>query len=164
MTAAPATIREFRYGDMGAIVTAQAQFYAADYGWRGDMEHLLLQVCADFVRDHRPGRSNCWVAEMDGRIVGSIFCCVAIDGSAQLRLLYLDGAARGQGLGARLIHTCVEFARAAGYPHIWLWTHAVLLPARRLYAAAGFVVTATATHETFGKPEPGETWTLNFTP
>jgi GNAT superfamily N-acetyltransferase len=163
MTDAPtATIREFRYGDMGAIVTAQAEFHAASYGWRGVMEQLLLEVCSDFLRDHRPGRSNCRVAAADGRIVGSIFCCVSSDGSAQLRLLYIDAAARGQGLGTRLIDTCVGFARAADYPRLWLWTHAVLLPARRLYAAAGFVVTTTETHDTFGKPEPGETWELRL--
>ncbi len=157
-----ATIREFRYGDMGAIVTGQAAFYADAYGWRGDMERLLLQVCADFLTDYRPGRSNCWVAEQHGRIVGSIFCCVSADGNAQLRLLHIDESARGQGLGTRLIDTCIDFARTAGYPRLWLWTHAVLLPARRLYAAAGFKITATATHDTFGKPEPGETWTLEF--
>jgi hypothetical protein len=43
-----------------------------------------------------------------------------------------------------------------------LWTHAVLLPARRLYAQAGFVITATATHDDFGAAVPGETWTLTF--
>ncbi len=157
-----ATIREFRYGDMGAIVTAQAEYYDRAWGWRGDMEPLLLDVCADFLRRHQPGRTNCWIAEQDARFAGSIFCCDAGDGVAQLRLLHIDDAARGQGLGRRLVATCVDFARAAGYREIMLWTHAVLLPARKLYADAGFTVTATATHDTFGKPEPGETWTLTF--
>ncbi|OYU34241.1 GNAT family N-acetyltransferase [Novosphingobium sp. PASSN1] len=157
------TIREFRYGDMGAIVSAQAEYYDRAWGWRGNMEQLLLQICGDFLRDHRPGQTNCWVAELDGRLVGSVFCCDAGDGVAQLRLLHLDEAARGQRLGTRLVEQCVEFARAAGYRQIMLWTHAVLLPARAIYAAAGFRITATATHDEFGKPEPGETWVLDLT-
>ncbi len=155
-------IREFRYGDMGAIVSAQAELYDRSHGWRGEMETLLLQVCADFLRNHVPGRTNCWVAELDDRIVGAIFCCDSGDNAAQLRLLHVDEAARGHGLGRQLVTGCVDFARAAGYDRIWLWTHAVLLPARRLYADAGFRITATAMHDSFGKHEAGETWTLVF--
>jgi GNAT superfamily N-acetyltransferase len=154
------TIREFRYGDMGSIVAAQAEYYDRAWGWRGDMEKLLLQVCADFLADHVPGRTNCWVVEQDGRVAGSIFCCDAGNNVAQLRLLHVDDAARGHGLGRRLVTDCVDFARTAGYREMTLWTHAVLLPARRLYAEAGFRVTATAIHDDFGAPVPGETWTL----
>ena len=157
-----ASIREFRDGDMGAIVTTQAEFCARAYGWRGDMEILLLQVCGDFLRDHVTGRSNCWIAELDGRFAGSIFCCDTGDGVAQLRLLHIDDAARGHGFGRRLVTICVDFARAAGYRQIMLWTHAVLLPARRLYEEAGFIVTATAAHASFGTPVDGETWTLTL--
>lgn len=156
------SIREFRYGDLAQIVVAQIDYYDRVHGWRGTMEQLLLQVCGDFRARHVAGRSNCWVAERDGMMVGSILCCDAGDGVAQLRLLYVDESARGLGLGARLVATCVDFARAAAYREIMLWTHAVLLPARRLYAAAGFEITAAATHDEFGRPEPGETWTLTF--
>lgn len=155
-----AAIRDFRYGDMGAIVTAQADYYAREFGWRGDMERLLLEVTHDFLRDHAPGRSNCWIAEVDGTPAGSIFCVDAGAGVAKLRLLYLDDRARGHGLGAALVGACVDFARAAGYRRLTLWTHSVLLPARKLYAAAGFTITATATHDDFGVPVPGETWDL----
>ena len=156
------TIRDFRYGDMGPVVTAQARYYAAAHGWRGNMEHLLLGVTGDFLARHVPGRSNCWVAEMHGDPVGSVFCVDAGADVAQLRLLFIDPAARGHGLGTRLIAECVAFARTAGYRELVLWTHTVLAPARRLYAAAGFAVTATAIHDEFGRPEPGETWTLDL--
>lgn len=157
-----AAIRDFRYGDMGPIVTAQAAFYAREFGWRGDMERLLLEVTHDFLRDHVPGRTNFWIAEIDGIAAGSVFCVDDGDGIARLRLLYLDAIARGAGLGARLVGSCVDFARAAGYRRMTLWTHSVLLPARKLYAAAGFTITATATHDDFGVPVPGETWDLDL--
>jgi GNAT superfamily N-acetyltransferase len=157
-----AIIRPFAYGDMAQIVRAQTEYYDRAFGWRGRMERLLLQVCGDFLDTHVPGRTQCWVAEVGGEFAGSIFACDAGGNVAQLRLLHVGDAARGQGLGAQLVATCVDFARDAGYAEIMLWTHAVLLPARRLYAAAGFVVTETHVHDEFGRPEPGEIWRLTL--
>lgn len=156
------TIREFRYGDMGAIVTAQSRYYAAAEGWSGGMELLLLDTTAAFLRAHVPGRSNCWIAEAGDQPVGSVFCFDIGDGVAQLRLMYADPSVRGQGVGRGLIDRCVAFARDAGYREIMLWTHSVLLPARALYASAGFVLRDTAVHEEFGVPVHGETWVLNL--
>ncbi len=164
MTAAPYTIRDSRgddmAGDMAWVVRAQADYYAAANGWRGAMEPLLVETTGNFARDYVPGRSNCWIAERGGERVGAIFCVDAGDNIAKLRLLHVDCAARGLGLGQDLVRRCVDFARVAGYREIMLWTHSVLIPARRIYAAAGFVITETAVHDTFGKPEPGETWRL----
>ena len=153
-------IREFRYGDMGAIVTAQTRYYAAAEGWSGGMEALLLEVTSEFLRRHVPGRSNCWIAERGGEPVGSIFCFDAGDGVAQLRLTYVDSAVRGLGVGRDLVARCVDFARAGGYRELMLWTHSNLLPARALYANAGFVLTSTEDHHEFGVPVHGETWVL----
>ncbi len=157
------TIREFRYGDMGPIVTAQAAYYAAAQGWAGGMEVLLLDTAAAFLRGHVPGRSNCWIAEADGKPVGSVFCFDIGDGVAQLRLMYADPAVRGLGVGRALIESCVMFARQAGYREMMLWTHSVLIPARALYASAGFALRDTAVHDEFGVPVQGETWVLDLT-
>ena len=109
-------IREFRYGDMGAIVTAQARYYAVAEGWSGGMEALLLEVTGEFVRRHVPGRSNCWIAERDGEPVGSIFCFDAGDGVAQLRLTYVDSSVRGLGVGLRPGRTLRRFRPGGGLP------------------------------------------------
>jgi GNAT superfamily N-acetyltransferase len=74
----------------------------------------------------------------------------------------LEPAARGLGLGRRLVEECAAFARAAGYREIVLWTHQVLTAARRIYAAAGFQLEETWTHEGFGRPEVSETWRLRL--
>jgi ribosomal protein S18 acetylase RimI-like enzyme len=78
----------------------------------------------------------------------------------QLRLLHVEPWARGLGIGSALVAECVAFARAAGYDVIRLWTHTVLVSARRIYEAAGFRIVATEVHHEFGKPEQGETWEL----
>lgn len=154
----PWTIRTFRAGDMGMIAARQSILYAA-YGWGRPMEVLQGEVTTAFLRDFKPGREQCWVAEQGGRMVGSIFL-VETDKGAQLRLLYVEPEARGLGIGEALVRTCVDFARGAGYTRIWLWTHTILTSARRIYAAAGFHIVSTEVHDEFGKPEQGETWEL----
>ncbi|RJF91533.1 GNAT family N-acetyltransferase [Sphingomonas cavernae] len=154
------TLRSFRAGDMGMIAGRQSALYAEHHGWGRPMEILQGEVTTSFLRDFRQGREQCWVAERAGRMLGSIFCCDSGDNAAQLRLLYVEPDARGLGIGEALVHECVEFARASGYAKIWLWTHSVLLSARRIYAAVGFEIVSVDMHDAFGEPEQGETWEM----
>ncbi len=152
----PITLRDHRPGDMGWVVERHAALYGREYGW--DIEGVTARIVADFLDRHDPARSRCWIAERDGRRVGSVFVLDDGEGVARLRLLLLEPEARGSGLGRRLVEACIAFAREAGYREMVLWTHAVLTAARGIYASAGFVLEKTWTHEDFGKPEVSETW------
>ena len=57
---------------------------------------------------------------------------------------------------------CERFARHAGYRKIVLWTNANLLAARAIYRAAGYVLTGSAPHRSFGHDLVGETWELGL--
>nr|QQZ50636.1 GNAT family N-acetyltransferase [Phenylobacterium glaciei] len=74
----------------------------------------------------------------------------------------LTPAARGLGLGKRLVAECVAFAQAAGYAEVVLWTHAVLTAARGIYAAAGFEMIDSWTHADLGPEQVSETWRLTL--
>lgn len=147
---------------MGAIASRQAIFYAEHYGWERPMELLLGDVTTGFLRDFKPGREQCWVAERGGEMLGSVMLADGGGGVAKLRLLYVEGHARGLGIGDALVRNCIAFARDAGYARLDLWTHTILASARRIYAAQGFELVDSASHTMFGEPVMGETWSLDL--
>jgi len=154
-------LRPPRPGDYGWIVHRQAVLYAEEWGYNEAFEALVAEIVAAFVKELRPSRERCWIAEKDGEVVGSVFLVRKSDKVAKLRLLYVEPSARGCGIGARLIDECVRFARQAGYRKLTLWTQSELDAARRLYKKAGFVLTAKKTHDSFGRQGlVAETWDL----
>ncbi len=155
-------IRTFRAGDMGLIAARQSILYEASHGWGRALEIIEGNVTTEFLRHFKPGREQCWVAEVNGLMAGSVFVTDEGDDLARLRLLYVEPFARGLGIGAALVRTSTGFAREAGYTAMTLWTHTVLESARRIYAAEGFHLAETAMHEEFGEPVQGETWRLGF--
>jgi GNAT superfamily N-acetyltransferase len=147
-----------RPGDLGWVVMAHGEMYAAQYGWDTSFEALVARIVADYAAGRDPDREAAWIAEADGARAGCVFCVAADSGTARLRILLVDPAARGHGLGTRLVDECLTFARAAGYRRITLWTNDVLASARRIYQAAGFTLDAEEPHRSFGAELVGQTW------
>ncbi|MCC6778618.1 MAG: MarR family transcriptional regulator [Hyphomicrobiales bacterium] len=159
--APPAVVlRPPRAGDFGWIVSRHGALYQTEYGWDERLEALTAEIVAAFVRAHDPARERCWMAELDGETVGSVMLVKDTEETARLRLLLVEPSARGHGIGGKLVQEAIDFARAAHYRHVTLWTHSVLTAARRIYQKAGFTLTSTDTHDSFGTPVTGETWDL----
>ena len=84
------------------------------------------------------------VAVEDGRVVGTVTLYLA-PGSMQwrpddamFRLLAVDPAARGRGIGRALFQACLDRARAAGKRRMALHTTEWMPVARAMYERAGF--------------------------
>jgi DNA-binding MarR family transcriptional regulator/GNAT superfamily N-acetyltransferase len=155
-------LRQPKPGDLGWVVARHATLYQQEYDWAGNFEGVCAQIVADYSAKFDPSRDRCWIAEMDGENVGSVFLVKETETIARLRLLLVDPIARGRGLGTRLTDECVRFARRCGYRSITLWTHSVLLPARHIYAKAGFTLTSSEKRKSFGKNVVSEIWDLQL--
>jgi DNA-binding MarR family transcriptional regulator/N-acetylglutamate synthase-like GNAT family acetyltransferase len=158
---APA-LRSPRPGDIGWVVQSHGALYAADYGFDASFEALVAEVAAGFLKSFDASRERCWIAEIDGDPVGSVFLVKQSDQVAKLRLLLVTPQGRGQKLGQRLVGECIGFARQCGYRQITLWTQSILIAARKIYQDAGFVLVATEPHRSFGQDLIGETWELTL--
>ena len=158
------TIRELgRPGDLGWVVQAHGEIYDREYGWDVTFEELVAGIVGDFATGRDPARERAWIAELGGRRVGCVFCLRGDDEStAKLRTLLVDPAARGHGLGRRLVDETLRFARAAGYERMTLWTNSVLTSARRIYEAAGFELIDEEPHHSFGKDLVGQQWAVGL--
>ena len=155
-------LRQPKPGDLGWVVARHAELYAQEYGWAENFEGICAQIVADFVSKYDPKRERCWIAEMDGQNVGCVFLVKDTETVARLRLLLVDPAARGRGLGTKLTDECVRFARACGYQGITLWTHSILTAARLIYERAGFRLTSSEKRKSFGKDVVSEYWDMKF--
>lgn len=152
------TLRAPQPGDLGQIISGQARLYAQEYGWDWTFEALVAEITAQFIRDFKPEWERCWVAERDGRVVGSVFVVHQDADTAKLRMLYVDRSARGLGLGRHLVARALAFARSTGYRRMVLWTNDVLVSARRIYEAEGFRLIEENRHRSFGKDLVGQVW------
>lgn len=161
-------------GDLGWVVSRHGALYGQEFGWDWRFEAMVARIAADFIDRFEPRREACWIAERDTpsgpERLGCVFLVQARDdhtgevepGVAQLRMLLVEPAARGLGLGKRLVDECERFARARGYHRIRLWTNSILLAARGIYQAAGYRLVAKEKHTSFGRRLVGETWELDL--
>jgi GNAT superfamily N-acetyltransferase len=156
-------IRGLEPGDLGWVVGRHGAIYADEFNWDSDFEGLVAQIVADYRVHARPDRDNAWIATVGGARAGCVFCVERDATTAQLRILLVEPWARGLGIGARLVDECIGFARRAGYTSMMLWTNDILVAARRIYEAAGFVLKDEERHHSFGHDLVGQNWTLDLT-
>ena len=163
-TRPPANIllRDPRPGDMGWVIQQHGEIYAREYGWNADFESLVADVVARYMRNFKPEWERCWIAELNGERVGSVFVVRKSKTVAQLRLLILTPQARGHGLGARLSDECLAFARSKGYKKMVLWTNSCLDAAIGIYKRRGFTLVKREPYEGFGQNLVSETYELKL--
>lgn len=139
-----AVIRGYLPADRDAVnAVALAAFaqYAGDYDdWPGFCAGIART--ADLAAD-----GDLLVAERGGRVAGAVVhvgpgrprSAIYPDDWSVLRMLVVDPAARGGGIGRALVAAALERAARAGAPAVGLHTSPIMATALRLYESIGFV-------------------------
>jgi len=156
-------IRDLATGDAGWLLLRHGQLYARDEGYNLEFEAVVAEILAGFIRHRQPGRERAFIAHRGDDRLGSVFC---VQGSApdmaKLRLFLVDPAARGLGLGRRLLSECMGWARAQGYHRMELWTHESHRAACALYAEAGWRMTGQEATHAFGQDVVDQFWQVDL--
>ncbi|MER7934286.1 MULTISPECIES: GNAT family N-acetyltransferase [unclassified Streptomyces] len=141
-------IREARPADYGVLGELTAQAYLKDGLLDFGESDSYLTELRDVAK--RAAAATVLVAVADGVLLGGVtfvpgpgpMADLAAADEAEIRMLAVDGAARGRGAGAALVRACVERARALeGCGRIVLSTQRTMESAHRIYARLGFVRT-----------------------
>ena len=108
------TIRhDLRHGDLGRLISLHGEVYSVLDGYGLRFEAYVAQTIAEYVLDN-DARGRIWLAERDGRLVGCTAIALRDNGSAQLRWVLVDAAARGVGLGRTLVNRALDYCRENG--------------------------------------------------
>jgi GNAT superfamily N-acetyltransferase len=132
---------DLRPGDLGRVTAQHGVLYAAEYGFDHTFEAYVAESLAEFGKAAPSPRDRLWIAEADGRLVGSIGIVGRAGNAAQLRWLLVAPEARGLGLGRQLVKDALAFCRETGSASVFLWTVSVLIDAARIYGDVGFQIT-----------------------
>jgi ribosomal protein S18 acetylase RimI-like enzyme len=140
-------VRPQEHGEAGRVTAdSYREFIPPDEereDWLG-----YLTTLADVAG--RVDRTHVLVAAEEG--TGRILGCVTIEedgvigdddealepGASHIRMLGVDPAARGRGVGRALMQACIERARARGKRFVTLRTTRLMTAAQALYASMGF--------------------------
>ena len=155
-------LRGPRPGILGHIIARHGEIYTEEQGYPAVFEGYVVQAFGEFMRSFAPPRDRIFVAERGGQFVGSIAVKGLPDATAQLRFLIVERAARGTGLGKRLVRRVLDHARACGERRIVLDTASDLAPARGLYAAHGFRKIASNAEPWLPRGVLSERWELDL--
>lgn len=139
-------------GLVGRVAEMHADYYSRHWKFTHFFETRVACEMSEFINRYDADRDRSWSALIDGNIVASI----SVDGidaagkGAHLRWFIAAEAARGRGIGGRLINLALDFCRQRQYKRIYLHTFEGLEAAQRLYESAGFRLVETESGEQWG--------------
>ena len=151
---------DFKPGDIEYLVSLHGILYAKEYGYDQTFEAYVAEGLADFVQSYRFGEDQIWLAEIKGRIIGSIAIVGHSRETAQLRWFLVHPDYRGLGSGKELLNKALRFCRERRYKTVFLWTTSELEEAGQLYTCFGFSKTEEKTHLIWGKRVTEERYDL----
>ncbi|MEJ8305161.1 helix-turn-helix domain-containing GNAT family N-acetyltransferase [Saccharibacillus sacchari] len=153
---------DIRPGDIGMLIHLHGWIYAQDCGYNHVFEAYVCRTFYEWMESYDPENDRIWLAESDGRIVGSIAVIGKGEGKAQLRWFILHPQYRGVGLGKQLFEQAMAHGREQGLRQMFLETTDDQKTAIRMYEKNGFRKTAEHDNEAWGVHHVEQTYTLEY--
>jgi N-acetylglutamate synthase-like GNAT family acetyltransferase len=151
-----------RPGDIGYLIYLHGILYAKEYSWDCTFEGYVAESLTKSVPSFDDSTACLWIAEIDGKTIGSIGIVPDSKSEAQLRWFLVHPDHRGRGLGRELLDKALQFSRNRGFKSVFLWTVSDLKIAAHLYQWAGFRKTEEKTHQVWGKTITEERYELSL--
>jgi peptidyl-dipeptidase Dcp len=142
---------ELKPGDLSYIIYKQTILYREEHRLGIEFEAYALAGMLEFYNNYDPEKDRIWIAEHNGKIIGSVILMHREENASQLRYFYTDSAYRGIGLGKKLMQLYMDFFNEKKYGSSYLWTFQGLDSAISLYTRHGFKLTQEVKSKTFGK-------------
>jgi ribosomal protein S18 acetylase RimI-like enzyme len=136
-------LRPVRAEELVEVGRLTAEVYVGD-GFVDAADEYVDQL-ADTAR--RAREAEIWVAADNDQVIGSVTFCVAgtpfreiaRDDEGEFRMLAVNQAARGRGVGQALVELCLRRSREMGYAGVRMSTMDRMTSAHRVYERLGFV-------------------------
>ncbi len=136
-------IRTAREAEFAAIGALTVEVYVGE--GHVDPESPYIADLSDTAT--RAKSAEVLVAARGGEVLGSVtiarpqtpYADIARAGELEFRMLAVDKRARGAGIGAALVNTVIDTARAEGFEAVVLTTMPLMADARRMYERLGFI-------------------------
>jgi len=138
-------------GDLGYIAYMHGELYARECGYGLNFEAYVLEGLKDFAHEYDPQKDKVWICEHENKIIGFLMAQHRT-GTMQLRYFIFQPEYRGIGLGKKLMSEFIDFMKATGHNHAYLWTTNEQHAAAALYTKFGFELTEEKVSEAFDKP------------
>ena len=143
---AAVTIRQATWDDFEAVARITVAAYRALSTWVGDDYAASL---ADVAGRAASGATVLVAEDGDGHVVGSVTLVLPpspffewtpdVDGDCGFRMLAVDPAAQGRGIGVALVEECLRRSRVAGRKRMVIGSTPWMTTAHRMYERMGFV-------------------------
>lgn len=130
-------IRPVTAADVPAVV-ALVTTVLAEFGLEFGVGAATDAPLFDLPGSYEGGGGRFWVAVDGDTVIGTCGVHPVSDDDLEVRKMYLARAARGRGVGARLLAEAVRFAEARGARRLVLDTIEEMADAIRFYEAHGF--------------------------
>jgi len=129
---------EIKPGDIGYLTYMHGWIYWQDCRYGLAFEGYVCKTFYEFCLGYNPEADRLWMAEYQGKIIGSI-AILGRGNKAQLRWFLLHPDYRGIGVGSRLLTISLDYCREKGFDLVCLSSAADCVKAIGMYQKAGFV-------------------------